>query len=81
MGGGTWIYLGHYYFRGDADEGVCLTNRSAKAGKLITADAVRFGGGYGSVARAPLEGSTLEAEASGFPLFSPLSSRPSTQPT
>lgn len=69
MGGGTWIYLGHYYFRGDADEGVCLTNRSAKAGKLITADAVRFGGGYGSVARAPLEGSTLEAEASGFPRF------------
>ena len=69
MGGGTWIYLGHYYFRGDADEAVSLTNRSEKAGKVITADAVRFGGGIGSVARAPMDDSEWEAETSGFPRF------------
>lgn len=68
MGGGTWIYLGTYHFQGDPDEGVILTNRSEKAGRRITADAVRFGGGMGSVARAPLEGE-LEPETSGLPRF------------
>mgnify|MGYP004651032685 FL=1 len=68
MGGGTWIYLGHYYFRGTDDEAVCLSNRSEKAGKRITADAVRFGGGYGSVARSP-EGEELQPETSGLPRF------------
>jgi len=50
MGGGTWVYLGTFLF----DEGdggyVKLTNRSDGQG-VVTADAVRFGGGMGKVDR------------------------------
>jgi hypothetical protein len=53
MGGGTWIYLGHFRFgKGKSDAGkVALTNRTGKAGQIITADAVKIGGGYGNIAR------------------------------
>ena len=55
IGGGTWIYLGHFRFReGQSDQWgrVKLANRSDTAGRRITADAVRFGGGMGIVERA-----------------------------
>jgi len=57
MNGGTWLYLGQFYF----DKGrnyqakVILTNLSSEEGKLITADAVKFGGGMGNIARNPVE--------------------------
>ncbi len=54
IGGGTWEYLGEFKF----DKGynpekdkVVLTNQSAESGKVVTADAVRFGGGMGVVER------------------------------
>ena len=50
MGGGTWIYLGTFPFDEGTDGCVKLTNRSS-AGGVITADAVRFGGGMGKVIR------------------------------
>ncbi|MDI6401937.1 fibronectin type III domain-containing protein [Balneolaceae bacterium ANBcel3] len=57
IGGGTWIYLGHFEF----DEGVHsekgrieLSTRSRSYG-VVTADAVRIGGGMGNIVR---EGST-----------------------
>lgn len=54
MGGGTWIYLGTFSF--DAGKHACykvvLSNRSSKAGKIITADAVKIGGGMGNIARS-----------------------------
>ncbi len=52
MGGGTWVYLGTF----DFDKGssiynsVVLTNHSSHRG-VVTADAVRFGGGVGNIAR------------------------------
>jgi hypothetical protein len=49
MGGGTWIYLGQFYFRKDADAeeaSVELSNISQSHG-VVVADAVRFGGGMG----------------------------------
>lgn len=55
MGGGTWIYLGHY----DLAQGkqqrpvVELSNRSADEDAVVSADAVKIGGGMGNVARAP----------------------------
>ena len=53
MGGGTWIYLGTFGF--DAGKNntckVTLSNRSAKAGQTVTADAVKIGGGMGNMAR------------------------------
>ena len=53
MGGGTWIYLGHFEFeRGKNNEAcVILSNFSSSKDKLVTADAVKIGGGMGNIAR------------------------------
>lgn len=57
MGGGTWIYLGTFPLRkGYSDQVpvVSLTNKSdAGAGKVLTADAVKIGGGMGNIERSP----------------------------
>lgn len=52
-GGGTWMYLGTFKFRfgNNDDNGVILTNESSQPGKIVSADAVRFGGGMGLVER------------------------------
>ncbi len=51
MGGGTWIYLGHFAFDAGQEARVELSNLSHENGKVITADAVKIGGGYGNIAR------------------------------
>ncbi|NLI73094.1 MAG: xanthan lyase [Bacteroidales bacterium] len=53
MGGGTWIYLGHFDFEEgkDDNQGVFLTNFSADNNRVITADAVKIGGGMGNISR------------------------------
>lgn len=48
MGGGTWIYLGNFYF--EKDESARVRLKGNRKG-LVTADAVRLGGGMGSIAR------------------------------
>lgn len=55
MNGGTWLYLGHFNFdKGRSnDNRVVLTNLSSEEGKVVTADAVKFGGGMGNIARSP----------------------------
>lgn len=67
MGGGTWIYLGTFGFdtgRNNACR-VVLSNKSAKEGRIITADAVKIGGGYGNIARRiSSEGVTENAKSS-----------------
>ncbi len=51
-GGGTWMYLGTFRFsRGTGSGRVVLTNQSTRPGGVVSADAVRFGGGMGVVAR------------------------------
>jgi len=54
IGGGTWIYLGRFKFSAgyhpDSDK-VVLTNQTKGTGSMITADAVRFGGGMGDISR------------------------------
>ncbi len=76
IGGGTWVYLGTF----DFDQGcntsnrVTLSNVSSEKG-VVTADAVRFGGGMGnyqrngSVSGMPrfLEGARYYAEWAGAP--------------
>lgn len=55
MGFGTWIYLGTFYFEQGqqaASGSVTLYTHSETQG-LVTADAIRFGGGMGNVARRP----------------------------
>lgn len=67
MGGGTWIYLGTFGFdAGKSYEGrVTLSNRSSKAGQVITADAVKIGGGMGNIARRiSSEGATENVKSS-----------------
>ncbi|MFN3596035.1 MAG: xanthan lyase [Rubricoccaceae bacterium] len=51
MGGGTWVYLGTFRFEAGKAARVVLTNESATPGRIVSADAVRFGGGRGNVAR------------------------------
>ncbi len=53
MGGGTWIYLGSFEFdKGKNQEmGVKLSNFSNEQGKVVTADAVKIGGGMGNISR------------------------------
>lgn len=56
MGGSTWIYLGTFPLTkgySDVVPIVSLTNKSSEAGKWITADAVKIGGGMGNIARSP----------------------------
>jgi len=53
-GGGTWIYLGSFPFRRGSDpefRQVTLSDESADSGRIVSADAVRFGGGMGNIAR------------------------------
>ncbi|MCM1451518.1 MAG: hypothetical protein NC102_04630 [Clostridium sp.] len=73
MGGGTWIYLGHFPFKaGDNQDIVNLSNASAKKGAVVTADAVKVGGGIGNVARIvkePLDDIDYQYVASGYPRF------------
>ena len=56
MGGGTWIYLGTFPLEAgysDTDPIVTLTNLTDKEeGKILTADAVKIGGGMGNIARS-----------------------------
>jgi hypothetical protein len=53
IGGGTWIYLGNFKFdKGSKKfQGVVLSNQSKDENKIVSADAVRFGGGMGIVER------------------------------
>ena len=58
MGGRTWIFLGFFDFdKGVNEQGkVVLSNISKDKGKILTADAVKIGGGMGNIARGePLE--------------------------
>jgi hypothetical protein len=74
MGGGTWIYLGHFPFKaGNSEKAIVeLTNQGADKSEVITADAVKIGGGMGNVARhiSSDNGKTeYEYMTSGYPRF------------
>ena len=58
--GGTWVYLGTFDFAPGTDGYVELDNRGG-AGEVVSADAVRFGGGMGKIARG--------GRISGMPSF------------
>ncbi len=75
MGGGTWIYLGTFRFTaGEQKALVTLSNRSSKKNRIVTADAVKIGGGMGNIARTPAEQFRTQdteyvCEPSGYPRF------------
>lgn len=68
IGGGIWVYLGTFEFdKGEHDYGmVALSNRSNQKG-IVTADAVRLGGGMGNVVPTPLEEGGEKIVPSGLP--------------
>lgn len=71
IGGGTWVYLGTFDF--DRKGSVILDNVTPDGyshipGSVVTADATRFGGGMGKVARG-LADAPGEEELSGLPAF------------
>lgn len=72
MGGGTWIYLGHFPLAAGTDIPIVeLTNVSSGSG-AVTADAVKIGGGTGNVARIvkePLDDIDYQYVTSGYPRF------------
>jgi hypothetical protein len=76
IGGGTWVYLGKFFFKKgrNATGMVILTNHSKEKG-VVSADAVRFGGGMGNISRGGslsglprnLEGARYSAQWGGMP--------------
>ena len=77
MGGGMWICLGDFYFEaGCHDKLVTLDNLSSRTG-VVTADAVKIGGGMGNIYRGDkeltsdmprfVEGARYWLQWSGFP--------------
>lgn len=72
MGGGTWIYLGTFEFEEKEEYFVLLDNiveGSETGGSVITADAVKIGGGVGKIARGPENEPKPEWTTSGLPSF------------
>ena len=53
MGGGTWVYLGTFAFDSDESRNYVTLSNAGKGNAVVTADAVKFGGGVGNVARYP----------------------------
>lgn len=76
MGGSTWIYLGTFPLtKGEsANPIVTLTANGGKKNEVVSADAIKIGGGMGNIARAAQvinqNGDTVtEYIASGYPRF------------
>ena len=72
MGGGTWIYLGTFFFEQGFDHKVKITlsNQTGKKGEVVTADAIKIGGGYGNIARTVSSQGTSENIKSSEPGYS-----------
>lgn len=74
MGGGTWIYLGTFPFEKGTGGFVSLDNVvSPLSGRgkrsVVSADAVKIGGGYGNIARKDEDNEWSVPEISGMPRF------------
>ena len=77
IGGGTWVYLGTFDFDAGCNQWNCvvLTNQSRHRNGIVTADAVRFGGGMGNIQRGgivsglprSLEGARYYCQWAGMP--------------
>ena len=76
MGGGTWVYLGTFFFgRGTSDYNKIVVSTQSNVKGVITSRAVRFGGGMGNISRGgstsglmrSLEGARYYAQWAGAP--------------
>ena len=74
MGGGTWIYLGTFEFAEGSEGCVTLDNATRKGcqfvqNTVVTADAVKVGGGMGKIARGNADMPKSAYTTSGLPSF------------
>ena len=74
MGGGTWIYLGTFGFDPEGEYSVTLDNSTPEGfreekGAVVCADAVKFGGGMGRLARGCKDVPKEEWTVSGMPAY------------
>lgn len=74
IGGGTWIYIGTFPFKKGSDASVTLDaevpeDREIPRNAVLTADAVRLGGGMGKIARGPKNTPASEYVTSGMPSY------------
>ena len=65
ISGSTWVYLGTFDFAKGASGYVTLETNGAR----VNADAVRFGGGMGNIARQDYADTTMNIRTSGMPRF------------
>ena len=74
MGGGMWICLGEFYFEAGEERVLVTLDNYSLSGGVVTADAVKIGGGMGNIRRevhSSMRGSGKEyqSEVSGYPRF------------
>ncbi len=73
MGGGMWVYLGTFEFEKGTSGCVMLDNVVSPVNQgrntVVTADAVKIGGGYGNIARSVKCDPCSLPETSGMPRF------------
>ncbi|MCC8118816.1 MAG: xanthan lyase [Bacteroidales bacterium] len=73
MGGGTWIYLGHFPFKANSNQPlVTVSNLTGDKDAVVSVDAVKIGGGIGNVARIVHDGDPdidYEYVSSKYPRF------------
>lgn len=74
MGGGMWIPLGEFYFEAGQEQVLVTLDNYSKMAGVVTADAVKIGGGMGNIERevhATLRNSQCDyfAATSGYPRF------------
>ena len=74
IGGGTWIYLGTFEFDRGTSGYIELLNNTPEGRRhvkntVISADAVKIGGGMGNIARNVLSDSLSVPETSGMPRY------------
>lgn len=74
MGGGMWLCLGEFYFEAGEERVLVTLDNYSLTGGVVTADAVKIGGGMGNIRRevhSSMRGSGKEyqSEVSGYPRF------------
>ncbi len=69
MGAGTWVYLGDFEFDKGIQKVVTLSNICPGANAILTADAIKIGGGMGNIARGYDKTGSNEPQTSGYPRF------------
>ena len=74
MGGGMWVCLGDFYFEAGAHDTLVSLSNLSKCEGIVTADAVKIGGGMGNIHRSVnpklrKEGEIYEERVSGYPRF------------